>query len=126
MKISSFFSSEERQSETKSFLSDEEITDKVIEYFTTGNNVARLNMVERGELSEDKFGTEVKEYIRSVYPVDEDTVEKVYQGFRSFVWGYYIIDALIENPDISDIKIYAADRIYIFCCSFNFSKLTSL
>lgn len=40
MKISSFFSSEERQSETKSFLSDEEITDKVIEYFTTGNNVA--------------------------------------------------------------------------------------
>lgn len=113
MKISGFFSSEERQSETKSFLSDEEITDKVIEYFTTGNNVARLNMVERGELSEAKFGTEVKEYIRSVYPVDEDAVEKVYQGFRSFVWGYYIIDALIEDPDISDIKIYAADRIYI-------------
>lgn len=115
MKISKFFNTEEKMpdTESESFMSEQKITDKVIEYITSGNNVARLNMVERGELDKEQFANEVRAYIRGEFSLgDEGTVERIYEGFSSFIWGYYIIDSLIDDPDISDIIIYSADMIY--------------
>lgn len=102
---------EEGKEET--ILSEAEIAGKVVEYATSGQNVARLNMVERGEISREAYGQEVKDYIRSTYPVDEEAVERIYGRFSRFVWSYYIIDELIDDPDISDIRLLGADRVYI-------------
>lgn len=116
MKISKFFNTEEKMpdTESESFMSEQKITDKVIEYITSGNNVARLNMVERGELDKEQFALEVKAYIRGEFNLGGDggAVERIYEDFSSFIWGYYIIDSLIDDPGISDIIIYSADRIY--------------
>lgn len=120
MKMSKFFSQAEEQKqseitnqEKEYALPEKEITDKVIGYFTSGNNVARLNMVERGNLDKEKFAEEVKAYIRNRYTSDDDeSTARIYKGFSSFIWGYYIIDKLIADPDISDIKIYDYNRIY--------------
>lgn len=118
--MSKFFSQAEEQKqseitnqEKEYALPEKEITDKVIGYFTSGNNVARLNMVERGNLDKEKFAEEVKAYIRNRYTSDDDeSTARIYKGFSSFIWGYYIIDKLIADPDISDIKIYDYNRIY--------------
>lgn len=122
MKMSKFFPAAERRTsengaetelERESIFPEQEIVDKVIEYYTSGNNVARLNMVERGNLTKEVFAQEVKEHVRKQYISNDKAVERIYQGFSSFMWGYYIIDGLIADPDISDIKIYDYNRIYI-------------
>lgn len=70
-------------------------------------------MVERGNLDKEKFAEEVRAYIRNRYTSDDDeSTARIYKGFSSFIWGYYIIDKLIADPDISDIKIYDYNRIY--------------
>ena len=120
MKMSKFFSQAEEQKQSEITNSEkeyahpeQEITDKVIGYFTSGNNIARLNMVERGNLDKEKFAEEVRAYIRNRYTSDDDeSTARIYKGFSSFIWGYYIIDKLIADPDISDIKIYDYNRIY--------------
>ena len=94
-------------------LSEAEMAKQVIEHVTNGINVARLNMCERGEISREEFGIEVKEYIRSTYNVPEPAVARVYESFESFVWSYYIIDGLIDDGEISDIRIIDAFHIYV-------------
>lgn len=44
-----------------------EIAMHVVEHVTSGFNVARFNMCERGEISRDVFAGEVKSYIRNAY-----------------------------------------------------------
>ena len=40
-------------------------------------------------------------------------MESIYEQFARFVWSYYIIDGLIADPDISDIRITDASHVYI-------------
>ena len=99
MKMSKFFSQAEEQKQSEITNSEKEyahpereITDKVIGYFTSGNNIAKLNMVERGNLDKEKFAEEVRAYIRNRYTSDDDeSTARIYKGFSSFIWGYYII-----------------------------------
>ena len=94
-------------------LSEADMAKQVIEHVTSGINVARFNMCERGEISREEFGEEVKEYIRGTYNVPEAVVARVYEHFSRFVWSYYIIDELIADKDISDIRITDASHVYI-------------
>lgn len=94
-------------------ISESEIIDEVIEHTTSGTNIARLNMVERGELDKERFACEIKEYIHTRYTLNDEAADRIYRGFSSFMWGYHILDELIDNPDISDIVIYDADRVYV-------------
>ena len=90
-----------------------EIAMHVVEHVTSGFNVARFNMCERGEISRDVFEGEVKSYIRNAYSVNEEQVSAIYELFSRFVWSYYIIDTLIADPDISDIRIIDARHVYV-------------
>lgn len=92
---------------------DREITDRVIKYMTTGENLALFNQCDRGEISREEFGERVKEHIRTVYLPEEEDVERIYEQFCRFMWGYYILDELIDDPDISDIRIIDPKQIYI-------------
>ncbi len=94
-------------------LSESDMAKQVIEHVTSGFNVARLNMCERGEISREEFACEVKEYIRCTYNVPETTVTRIYERFSRFLWSYYIIDELINDADISDIRITDAFHVYV-------------
>lgn len=100
------------KSKQKSF-SQSEIVRHVVDYVTSGFNVARFNMCERGEISKEVFADEVKAYIRNTYSVNEEQVFEIYEQFSRFVWSYYIIDSLIADPDISDIRIIDAGHVYV-------------
>lgn len=101
--------------EKKAELSDREIAQEIIEYATSGQNVVRLNLCERGELDRDIYDGEIKTYISTAYfgGADDERIENIYRIFAGFIWGYYILDELIDDPDISDIRIVDAAHIYI-------------
>ena len=94
-------------------LSETDIVKRVVDYVTSGFNVARFNMCERGEISRETFADEIKTYIKNNYYVSKAQVESIYEQFARFVWSYYIIDGLIADPDISDIRITDASHVYI-------------
>lgn len=94
-------------------LSETDIVKRVVDYVTSGFNVARFNMCERGEISRETFADEIKTYIKNNYYVSKAQVGSIYEQFARFVWSYYIIDGLIADPDISDIRITDASHVYI-------------
>lgn len=94
-------------------LTESEIVKAVVDHVTLGFNVARFNMCERGEISRETFAEEVKQYIKNTYKVTPMQLEHIYEQFSRFVWSYYIIDGLIADPDISDIRIIDAGHVYV-------------
>lgn len=88
-----------------------EIVDEVIDYFTVAEPI-KLNMLERGKLKKELFVSDVKAYIANIVP-DPDRQETVFNRFSSFVWSYDILDEVIADNDISDIKIYDWNHIRI-------------
>ena len=88
-----------------------DIVDEVIDYFTIAEPI-KLNMLERGKLKKEVFIQDVKKYIEGIVS-DEKTRELVFEGFSSFIWSYDILDELIADKDISDIKVYDYDHIRV-------------
>lgn len=87
-----------------------ELADELIDYFTQVEPI-KLNMLERGKITKEQFTTEVKNYIRAKITRDEDKAAEIFNKFSAFIWSYDILDALIDDDDISDIKCYDYDHI---------------
>lgn len=103
------FDNSKKEAETIKDVSD--IVDEVIDYFTIAEPI-RLNMLERGKLKKEIFINEVKDYISKVEE-DPKIQDAVLQGFSSFVWSYDILDELISDNDVSDIKVYGYNHIRV-------------
>lgn len=88
-----------------------EYIDEIIDYFTQVDPI-KLNMLERGKLAKDEFIEDVKLYIKKNIK-DSSIHDEVFKGFSSFVWSYDVLDDLIADDDISDIKVYDHDHIRI-------------
>lgn len=101
------FSKIEKRDEDKTV---PELIDLVIDYFTQVDPI-KLNMLERGKLNKEDFVKEVHNYIKKEITKDEKLHAEIFNGFSSFIWSYDIVDELIADDNISDIKIYDWDRI---------------
>lgn len=42
---------------------------------------------------------------------DSTKVQQLLERFKLYMWGYYILEPLIRDPDIQDITIYSYDRV---------------
>lgn len=105
--------SKEEYKSVEDILAEE--VETVIDYFTRVDPI-KLNMLERGKMRKEQFEDEVHRFIeKSVTrtPQGDEQHDKVYDSFASFVWKYDILDELIEDPEISDIKIYDWDHIRV-------------
>lgn len=85
--------------------------DETIDYFTI-KNPALLTALERGLVKKAAFEEEVMKHVLE-FPLTEVEKQRVYDSFSSFVWTYDVIDPLIQDGDVSDIKILSADRIRV-------------
>lgn len=92
----------------------QEMVNEVVSFATSQENVAKLNAVERGMNTRDDYLAGLRSYVMEHYGLQEDpeTLDKVMDGFTRFMWSYYILDDLIDDRDISDIKLIAYDQIY--------------
>lgn len=86
-----------------------EYTDDIIEYFTRIRSES-LTQMERGIIQKEIFIREVKDYIKSL-GIDKDMAESVYKNFAQFLWSYDVLDELIDDPEIQDIKCISWDIV---------------
>lgn len=83
----------------------------VIEHYTKVD-MKSLNYVQRGIKSKSVFIEDVREFLKRKEP-DRLVVEAVIEQLKRFLWGYYILEDLIEDETISDIKVIGFDNIRI-------------
>ena len=83
----------------------------IVENFTevqTGS----INKVRRGLMEREDFEKEIEEFLlRGKVP--EDKIPIIIERFNKYVWGYYILDDLINDESISDIKVINEKNIRI-------------
>lgn len=92
--------------------------EKVIGYFTVESPTI-LNSYDRGIINKDEVRKYVKTYIKNATrhnkygKLDDKEIDNICEGFEKFIWGYDILEPLIDDIDISDINITAYNAINI-------------
>ncbi|WP_143315249.1 ATPase, T2SS/T4P/T4SS family [Clostridium sp. HBUAS56017] len=73
-----------------------------------------INAVERGIKSKEELTKEILSFVKmqGIILDQRQSVELIKQ-FAKYVWGYGILQELIDDPDISDIKTVSFDNIRI-------------
>ena len=71
-----------------------------------------LSRIQRGSLTKDGFFDEMRAYFDGKGE-DPAITDKVLNRLETYIWGYYIIEDYINDPSISDIKIYSDKNIRI-------------
>ncbi|MEG1640687.1 MAG: ATPase, T2SS/T4P/T4SS family, partial [Ruthenibacterium sp.] len=101
---------DERKKVSKSSSCDDMI-DETVRYFTQTDPMLLMSL-ERGMLSKPEFVASVKKHIATLTSNHEERAA-VYKGFASFVWSYDILDDLINDESISDIKVFGKNQIRV-------------
>lgn len=92
--------------------------ENTIDYFTV-TYPETLNLYETNKITLESTQAIIKKYIaQNIYmkefgTLSKEEVEEVYKGFERFIWGYDVIDELIEDTDISDIAVVDGGTIMI-------------
>lgn len=73
-----------------------------------------INAVERGIESKETLKRELSNFLKQKkYQFGEDEIEKIYRDFEIRIWGYGLLQPLIDDKDISDIRPVSAENIRI-------------
>lgn len=89
------------------------LVDAIIEEFTKKKSYL-INDVEKGELPESAIQDEVLGYLdkKGIKFEVEDRNELI-KKVMDYLFGYYLLQDLIEDDDISDIKVLAYDNVQV-------------
>ena len=74
---------------------------------------AELVGVKNNEISKDFFMDSVREHTLDMYEVTPEIIEKTLKMFENYVFGYSILTDLINDPQISDIRVTGYNQIRI-------------
>ena len=85
--------------------------DEVLQHFINNKPKSLMN-VQRGVESKESLLNEVERFLKGKR-VREELVEDVKERFDKYIWGYHILEDLINDPEISDIKIIGEKNIRI-------------
>lgn len=89
----------------------DQLMDLVQDYLTQKQNV--LMQVRRGSMSRKDFLDEVRGHVSHYYPMPVRQQERLLQSFEQYVFGYSILSPLIDDADVSDIRVVAYDNVRI-------------
>ena len=95
-------------------LSIKEMTELVVAYTTSAEQVASLNSVDRGLIKKEAYLNDLLSYVIERFHLENDMerAKQVVDNFERFMWSYYILDELIADKAISDIRVTAWNQIY--------------
>jgi len=88
-----------------------QIFDELIGYFTSVEKKT-INMVNRDLLGKEVLNAMVTDYLKE-RQVPEDLVPQILQKFEAYVFGYHILEPLLYDESVSDIRILSYDNIRI-------------
>lgn len=92
-------------------IDNDKLLDEVLEHFEKKQSKSLMN-VQRGIESKENILNEVQRFLeqKRIDPIQSEEVKK---QFEKYVWGYYILDDLINDPEISDIKVIGSSNVRI-------------
>lgn len=85
--------------------------ENLIDYFTRVE-MQHLNRMERGIISKEAFLHEVVSYL-DMQGITGEAQAELIDRFKRFLWSYDILDDLINDRDVSDIKVISPDIIRV-------------
>lgn len=81
------------------------------DYITQKQN--SLMQMKRGVLDKATFLAEVRQYIAVRFPMGVQVQETLLQSFEQFIFGYSILSPLIDDSEISDIRVVSYNNIRV-------------
>lgn len=96
---------------TMSALDTEKLFDEIIDYFTRVEKTT-INLVNRGLKDRAVLIQMVEDYLKEKH-VPDDIIKNMVRMFENYVFGYHILEPLIDDETISDIKILRFDCVRI-------------
>ncbi len=84
----------------------------MIEQYVSGKS-RELIRLRKGILSREQFLLEADNYIDNNVLLEEEDKEELKKEFELFIFGYSILTPLIDDDDISDIRVIAHDNIRV-------------
>ena len=74
---------------------------------------ARLLALKKGNITRQEFLREAGEHIRKYIPMPEEMQNELLDRFEEYVFGYSRLSVLIDDPEVSDIRVVSHDCIRI-------------
>jgi len=90
---------------------DDKLEALVNDYITQKS--ARLMALKKGTVSREVFMKEVSEHIKLQFGLSPIVQKQLTERFEEFVFGYSKLTPLIDDPEISDIRVISYDCIRI-------------
>lgn len=85
--------------------------ENLIDYFTRVE-MQHLNRMERGIITREAFLHEVRAYLNE-QNITGEKQEILIERFKKFLWSYDILDELIYDPEVSDIKVISPQIVRV-------------
>ena len=96
-------------------LKDQEEEDRIffeaLDYMTSPER-NYLSNIQRGTMSKDSLFKVMRTHFEDL-DLDQAVIDRVLSKLEKYIWGYYIIEDLINDDSISDIKIYNENNVRI-------------
>ena len=80
----------------------------VNDYITQKQSV--LLQVKKGQMSREDFMEEVKHHVEHYYELPRAQKQALLDEFEQYVFGYSILSPLIDDPEVSDIRVVSYDN----------------
>lgn len=91
----------------------DDYVDMIVSYFNTISNESFLK-VSKGEITREEFLFEAENYLYKVLPQNRiNDTEEIMVKFQSYLWGFSVLDPIIADEDITDIKVIFHNHIRI-------------
>ncbi len=85
---------------------------KMVDDYSTKKQPSLIQM-KKGILSREAFLQEAEDYARTTYEISKEKAAELVGLFEQYIFGYSKISPLIDDTDISDIRIISYDNIRI-------------
>ena len=83
----------------------------VNDYITQKQSV--LLQVKKGQMSREDFMEEVKHHVEHYYELSRAQKQALLDELEQYVFGYSILSPLIDDPEVSDIRVVSYDNIRV-------------
>ena len=89
----------------------EQLGELLNDYLTQKQSV--LMQVKTGRMGKEAFLEEVRRHIGIYYETDMSKQDELLESFEQYVFGYSVLSPLIDDADISDIRVISYDNIRV-------------